>query len=71
MDWRELERMIKDERKAGNPVACLIHSLQLDQNKVRGEGGGGQGGTSSPPSTHLLSTANIHTPPPTHTLTPR
>ncbi len=34
MDWRELDRMIKDERKAGNPVACLIHSLQLDANKI-------------------------------------
>ncbi|GAX80591.1 hypothetical protein CEUSTIGMA_g8028.t1 [Chlamydomonas eustigma] len=34
MDWQELDRMIRDERKAGNPVACLIHSLQLDQNKV-------------------------------------
>lgn len=36
MDWRELDRMIRDERKAGNPVACLIHSLQLEQNKVWG-----------------------------------
>lgn len=34
MDWKDLERMIKDERKAGNPVAALIHSLQLDQNKA-------------------------------------
>lgn len=29
MDWRDLERLIKDERKAGNPVAQLIHSLQV------------------------------------------
>lgn len=34
MDWRELETLIRDERRAGNPVAGLIHSLQLDQNKV-------------------------------------
>ena len=34
MDWRELENMIKEERRAGNPVAGMIHSLQLDQNKV-------------------------------------
>jgi hypothetical protein len=34
MDWRELEAMIREERRAGNPVAGLIHSLQLDQNKV-------------------------------------
>ncbi len=26
--------MIKEERRAGNPVAALIHSLQLDQNRA-------------------------------------
>lgn len=34
MDWHDLERMIKEERKAGNPVAELIHSLQLEANKA-------------------------------------
>lgn len=34
MDWRELDTMIREERRAGNPVACLIHSLQLDQNRA-------------------------------------
>ena len=34
MDWLELESMVREERRAGNPVACLIHSLQLDQNRV-------------------------------------
>eukprot|EP00879_Flechtneria_rotunda_P009714 GHRR01010163.1.p1 GENE.GHRR01010163.1~~GHRR01010163.1.p1 ORF type:complete len:564 (+),score=252.88 GHRR01010163.1:1740-3431(+) len=34
MDWRELESLIKEERRSGNPVAGLIHSLQLDQNKI-------------------------------------
>jgi predicted ribosome quality control (RQC) complex YloA/Tae2 family protein len=34
MDWKELERLIKEERKAGNPVAALIHSLQLDKGRV-------------------------------------
>lgn len=34
MDWRDLERMIKDERKTGNPIAGLIHSLQLEDNKA-------------------------------------
>lgn len=29
MDWHDLEALIKDERKAGNPVAQLIHSLQV------------------------------------------
>lgn len=26
--------MIREERRAGNPVAGLIHSLQLDQNRA-------------------------------------
>jgi hypothetical protein len=34
MDWRELEALIREERRAGNPVAGAIHSLQLDQNKI-------------------------------------
>ncbi len=28
MDWRDLARMVKEERRAGNPVASLIDSLQ-------------------------------------------
>jgi hypothetical protein len=34
MDWQDLDRMIKEERRGGNPVAGLIHSLQLEQNKA-------------------------------------
>jgi len=34
MDWKDLARMIKEEKKAGNPVAGLIHSLQLDKNQI-------------------------------------
>ena len=34
MDWDDLGRMIKEERRAGNPVAALIHSLQLDRSRV-------------------------------------
>ncbi len=34
MDWNDLGRMIKDEKKAGNPVAALIDSLQLEKNKI-------------------------------------
>lgn len=34
MDWRELETLIREERRSGNPVAGSIHSLQLDQNKI-------------------------------------
>lgn len=34
MDWKDLARMIKEEKKAGNPVAGLIHSLQLEKNQI-------------------------------------
>lgn len=34
MDWKDLAKMVKDEKKAGNPVAGLIHSLQLDKNQI-------------------------------------
>lgn len=34
MDWNDLGRMIKDEKKAGNPIAALIDSLQLEKNKI-------------------------------------
>ena len=33
MDWTEVGTVVKDERKKGNPVAELIHSLDLE--KVR------------------------------------
>eukprot|EP00741_Cyanophora_paradoxa_P006667 tig00001030_g6448.t1 len=34
VDWNELGRQIKAEKKAGNPVAATIHSLQLERNAV-------------------------------------
>mmetsp|Transcript_45288 Transcript_45288/g.52061 ORF Transcript_45288/g.52061 Transcript_45288/m.52061 type:complete len:1080 (-) Transcript_45288:383-3622(-) len=34
VDWQELNRMIKEERKKGNPLANLIESLQLDKNQA-------------------------------------
>ncbi len=34
MDWKDLGRMVKEEKKAGNPVAGLIHSLQLEKNQI-------------------------------------
>lgn len=34
MDWKDLGRMIKEEKKAGNPVAGVIHSLQLETNQI-------------------------------------
>lgn len=32
MDWPSLHKLIKDERRAGNPVAQLIHALDLENN---------------------------------------
>ena len=34
LSWAELERLIRDEREAGNPVASLIRKLSLDRNKI-------------------------------------
>lgn len=34
MDWRELGRMVVDEARAGNPVAMMIDSLQLERNQI-------------------------------------
>jgi hypothetical protein len=31
MDWAEVNAVVKEERKQGNPVAELIDSLQLEQ----------------------------------------
>lgn len=32
MSWNDLARMVKDEKKAGNPVASLIDKLHLERN---------------------------------------
>ncbi|ETV91316.1 hypothetical protein H310_14136 [Aphanomyces invadans] len=34
MDWSDLEDLIKQEQHNGNPVATLIHKLDLAQNRV-------------------------------------
>jgi predicted ribosome quality control (RQC) complex YloA/Tae2 family protein len=34
MDWKGLVRMVKEEKKDGNPIAGLIHSLQLEKNCI-------------------------------------
>ncbi|ONK78774.1 uncharacterized protein A4U43_C02F22270 [Asparagus officinalis] len=34
MDWVDLARMIKEERKSGNPVASLIDKLHLERNCI-------------------------------------
>ncbi len=32
MNWEDLARMVKEERKSGNPVAGLIDKLHLERN---------------------------------------
>jgi len=32
MNWDDLARMVKEEKKAGNPVAGLIDKLHLERN---------------------------------------
>jgi len=34
IDWKELDQMLVLERRRGNPVAQLIHSLQLQENQM-------------------------------------
>ncbi|KAF3778096.1 Nuclear export mediator factor NEMF-like protein [Nymphaea thermarum] len=34
MDWEDLARMVKEEKKSGNPVAGLIDKLHLERNCV-------------------------------------
>ena len=34
VSWDELAKMVEDEKKKGNPVAEIIHSLQLEKNEV-------------------------------------
>jgi hypothetical protein len=34
MDWKDLVGMVRQEKKAGNPVARLIHSLELEKNQI-------------------------------------
>jgi len=29
-----VKRLIKDEREAGNPVAALVHGLDLEHNRI-------------------------------------
>ena len=32
--WTDIARMVKEEKKAGNPLANLIYKLNLDKNSV-------------------------------------
>ena len=32
ISWNDITRMVKDEKKAGNPLANMIHKLNLEKN---------------------------------------
>lgn len=34
ISWNDITRMIKDEKKSGNPLANIIHKLNLEKNQV-------------------------------------
>jgi len=34
ISWTEIERMVKEERKRGNPFANLIYKLDFEKNTV-------------------------------------
>lgn len=34
MDWSEIGNVVKEQRKQGNPIAYLIHDLNLAKNKI-------------------------------------
>ena len=34
ISWNDITRMIKDEKKAGNPLANMIYKLNLEKNQV-------------------------------------
>lgn len=34
ISWNDISRMIKEEKKAGNPLANLIYKLNLEKNQI-------------------------------------
>jgi predicted ribosome quality control (RQC) complex YloA/Tae2 family protein len=34
IDWTELKRIFKEQRRSGNPIALVIHSLKLEQSRI-------------------------------------
>lgn len=34
ISWNDITRMVKDEKKAGNPLANMIHKLNLEKGQV-------------------------------------
>ena len=35
MDWNELNNVVKQAKKNGDPIANMIHKLKLNQNQVK------------------------------------
>jgi hypothetical protein len=33
-DWAEIARLVKEQRKHGNPVAAIIHRVRLETNSI-------------------------------------
>jgi len=34
ISWKEIERQIKEERKANNPLANLVYKMNLEKNQI-------------------------------------
>ncbi len=34
IDWNEIKQVIKEQKKAGNPIAQIIHQLKLETNQI-------------------------------------
>lgn len=34
ISWKDIERMVKEERKTGNPFANLIYKMDFEKNSV-------------------------------------
>jgi hypothetical protein len=34
LDWNQLWKLVKEEKKRGDPIASMIHRLKLDTNEV-------------------------------------
>lgn len=39
MGWDELNKIVKEEKKKGDPIASMIHKLKLGSNQVYVVGG--------------------------------
>jgi len=35
ISWTQIQRMIKEERKANNPLAAIIHKINFERNTIQ------------------------------------